>query len=106
MRAESLEFLRQLLTTPSPSGSESAGQKIWCDYVQQFADEVVTDAYGNATGILNGGLNPKILIDGHIDEIGLMIKHIDEKLPFANLLIRNSDIIRDAFKRTCRQCSL
>ena len=78
MRAESLEFLRQLLTTPSPSGSESAGQRIWCDYVRQFADEVITDAYGNAVGILNGGADPKILIDGHIDEIGLMIKHIDE----------------------------
>ena len=79
MRKESLEFLRQLLTTASPSGYESAIQKIWCDYVRPFADEVRTDAYGNAVAILNPGGDPKLMLDGHCDELGLMIKHIDEK---------------------------
>ncbi|KPK86619.1 MAG: hypothetical protein AMJ81_00775 [Phycisphaerae bacterium SM23_33] len=79
MRKESLEFLQKLLTTPSPSGHESAGQRIWCDYARQFADEVRTDAYGNAVAVLNPGGDPKIMIDGHVDEIGLMVKHIDEK---------------------------
>jgi endoglucanase len=79
MRSESLEFLRKLLTTPSPSGYESAGQRIWCDYARQFADEVRTDSYGNAVAILNPSGNPKIMIDGHVDEIGLMVKHIDDK---------------------------
>ncbi len=79
MRKESLEFLKELLTSPSPSGFESAGQKIWCDYARQFADEVRTDAYGNAVAVLNPGGDPKIMLDGHADEIGLMVKHIDEK---------------------------
>ena len=79
MRRESLEFLKALLTTPSPSGHESAGQKIWCDYARKFADEVRTDAYGNAVAVLNPGGDPKLMLDGHVDEIGLMIKHIDEK---------------------------
>ena len=79
MRSESLEFLRKLLTTPSPSGYESAGQRIWCDYARQFADEVRTDSYGNAVAILNPSGNPKVMIDGHVDEIGLMVKHIDDK---------------------------
>ena len=79
MRKESLEFLKQLLTTPSPSGYESPTQKIWCDYVRRFADEVRTDAYGNAVAVLNGDGDPKIMLDGHVDEIGLMIKHIDDK---------------------------
>lgn len=77
MRKESLEFLKQLLTTPSPSGYESKTQRIWCDYARQYADEVRTDAYGNAVAILNPDGNPKIMLDGHVDEIGLMIKHID-----------------------------
>jgi putative aminopeptidase FrvX len=77
MRNESLSFLRTLLTTPSPSGYESAGQRIWCDYARQYADEVRTDAYGNAVAILNPKGDPKIMLDGHVDEIGLMIKHID-----------------------------
>ncbi|MBN1553997.1 MAG: M42 family metallopeptidase [Phycisphaerae bacterium] len=79
MRSESLDFLRELLTTPTPSGYESAGQKLWCQYVRQWADEVHTDAYGNAVAVLNPKGDPKILIDGHIDEIGLMVKHIDDK---------------------------
>ncbi len=79
MRQESLAFLKKLMTTPSPSGYESAAQKIWCDYARQFADEVRTDSYGNAVAVLNPMGDPKIMLDGHADELGLMIKHIDEK---------------------------
>lgn len=79
MRKESLDFLRALLTTPTPSGYESRGQKLWCEYVRPWAEEIRTDAYGNAAAVLNPQGDPKILIDGHIDEIGLMVKHIDEK---------------------------
>ncbi len=78
MRKESLEFLKELLTTPSPSGHESAGQRIWCDYARRYADEVCTDAYGNAVAVLNPAGDPKIMIDGHVDEIGLMVNHIDD----------------------------
>jgi putative aminopeptidase FrvX len=79
MRSESLAFLKELLTTPSPSGYESAGQRVWCEYARRFADEVRTDAYGNAVAVLNPKGDPKIMLDGHADEIGLMIHHIDEK---------------------------
>ena len=78
MRKESLEFLKELLNTPSPMGFESRGQKVWCDYARQYADEVRTDAYGNAVAVLNPGGSPKVMLDGHADEIGLMVKHIDD----------------------------
>jgi endoglucanase len=74
-----MEFLRELLSTPSPSGYESRGQKVWCDYVRKYADEVRTDAYGNAVAVLNASGGPKIMLDGHADEIGLMVKYIDDK---------------------------
>lgn len=82
MRNESLEFLKKLLTTASPSGFETAGQKVWCDYARQYADEVTTDAYGNAVAVLHppgGKGDPKLLFDGHADELGLMVKYIDDK---------------------------
>ncbi len=79
MRKESLEFLRTLLTTPSPSGHESKTQRIWCDYAAKYADEIHTDAYGNAVAVLNPGGDPKVMLDGHVDEIGLCAKHIDDK---------------------------
>lgn len=79
MRKESLEFLKRLLTTPSPSGYEAANQRIWCDYARQFADEVRTDAYGNAIAVYNPKGDTRIMFDGHVDELGLMIKHIDDR---------------------------
>ncbi len=79
MRPQSLDFLKELLTTPSPSGFESAGQKVWCNYARQYADEVRTDAYGNAVAALNGEGDPKVMFDGHADELGLMITYIDDK---------------------------
>ncbi|MBS3734011.1 MAG: M42 family metallopeptidase [Phycisphaerae bacterium] len=79
MRKESMAFLEKLLSTPSPSGREAANQRIWCDYARRYADEVHTDAYGNAVAVLNPDGDPKIMLDGHVDEIALMVKHIDEK---------------------------
>ncbi|MFP4105501.1 MAG: M42 family metallopeptidase [Phycisphaerae bacterium] len=79
MRKESFEFLKELLTVPGPSGFEAPAQKVWCEYARQFADEVTTDAYGNAVAVLNPGHGPKILLDAHMDEIALMVKYIDEK---------------------------
>ena len=79
MRKDSLTFLKDLLSAPSPSGFESAGQRVWCTYARKYADEVRTDAYGNAVAVLNPDGDPKIMLDGHADELGLMIKHIDDK---------------------------
>lgn len=77
MRRESHEFLKSLLTTPSPSGFEHRGQRIWLDYAAQFADESYSDTYGNAVAVLNPGGSPRIMIVGHADEVGLIVQHID-----------------------------
>lgn len=79
MRAESLQFLQRLLNTPSPSSAEAPGQRVWIDYVQEFADEIQTDTYGNALAILNPKGSPKILIGGHADELAFIIQYIDEQ---------------------------
>ncbi len=79
MRPESLAFFKELMATTSPSGFEAPGQKVWCEYARQFADEVRTDAYGNAVAIVNGQGDPKIVLDGHSDELGMMVKYIDDK---------------------------
>lgn len=79
MRNESLKFLKQLLTVASPSSFESPAQKIWCNYARKYADKIHTDSYGNAIAVLNPKGSPKIMLDCHIDEIGLIIKHIDDK---------------------------
>ena len=76
MRKESMDFLTELLGSSTPSGFEAPGQRIWCEYARQFADEVTTDSYGNAVAVLNPSGSPRVMLDGHADEIGLIVKHI------------------------------
>src|SRR5271155_1524711 len=78
MRPESLEFLSRLLNTASPSSEEARGQRVWLDYVAPFADKVETDTYGNALAVLNPEGSPKIMVEGHADEIAFQIQYIDD----------------------------
>jgi endoglucanase len=71
------EFLYDLLETPSPSGYEVRGQRVWVDYVSAFADEVRTDEYGNAVAVHEGG-EPAVAFTGHADEIGFIVKDVSE----------------------------
>ncbi|WP_311171912.1 M20/M25/M40 family metallo-hydrolase [Halobellus ordinarius] len=71
-------FLTDLLTTPSPSGFEAVGQRVWIDYVQEFADDVWTDDYGNAVAVHEGDADASIAFGGHADEIGYIVRDITD----------------------------
>ena len=79
MREESLNFLQRLLNTPSPSGHEVRGQRVWLEYARRFADETFSDAYGNAVAILNKGGSPRIMLAGHADEIAMAVNFINNE---------------------------
>lgn len=72
------QFLFELLETPSPTGFEVKGQRVWAEYVGKHADEVSMDAYGNTWAwIRSGKPEAKVLmLEAHADEIGYMIKYI------------------------------
>lgn len=72
-------FLMDLLKTPSPSGHEAEIQKKWLHYVEPFADHLSVDYSGNAIATINPDAPFKVLLAGHCDEIGFLIKSIDEK---------------------------
>lgn len=78
MRDESLKFLETLINTPSPSGHEARGQRVWLDYVKAFAEETFSDAYGNAVAVLNKGGSPRLMLAGHADEIAMTVNYIDD----------------------------
>ena len=78
MRKESLNFLEELVNTHSPTSYETRGQLVWLDYVNQFADEVAHDEYGNCVATLNPGGGPRIMLAGHADEIALSVNYIDD----------------------------
>jgi endoglucanase len=78
MRKESLAFLEQLVNTPSPSGHEVRGQRVWLDYVTPWAEETFSDAYGNCVAVLNKGASPRVMLAAHADEIALTVNYIDD----------------------------
>lgn len=78
MQESSVAFLKQLLSTPAPSSAEAAAAAVWREEARQFADEVYADLQGNSFAVLRGN-EIRILLVGHIDEIGLMISHIDDE---------------------------
>jgi tetrahedral aminopeptidase len=79
MNKKALSFLKELLATPTPSGSETAGQKLVADYMSAYADSVECDVHGSVHGVLNPDGAYRVMLSGHCDEIGLMVQHIDDK---------------------------
>lgn len=72
------EFLDDLLATPGPAGHEASVQRAFLDYVEPVADETWTDDYGNAVAVAHGG-DPSVAFLGHADEVGFVVKSIDDR---------------------------
>jgi len=92
-----IEFLKEYVNTPSPSGFELqlGGQQVWVDYVKPFVSKVKTDFYGNAYAFFNE-YNPDkktVLIDAHADEIGFLVFDIDDKGFIKIARLGGSDIL-------------
>ena len=74
----SIAFLKRLLDTPGPSGFEAPAARLWREEASTFADRVTSDVAGNSMAEVNPGGSPTIMLDGHIDEIGLIVQYIDD----------------------------
>ncbi|MGH2506130.1 MAG: M20/M25/M40 family metallo-hydrolase [Ktedonobacteraceae bacterium] len=72
-------FLQRLVASPSPSGFEQPAQAVVRAEVQQFADEVRTDVMGNVIAALNPTGMPRVMLTAHCDELGFLIRYIDER---------------------------
>ena len=73
------ELLAKLVTTPGPSGHESAPAQVWREYCSRFAQEVGGDRVGSSFARVPGTAGgPTVAVVGHIDEIGLHVSHIED----------------------------
>lgn len=72
----SLTFLKDYLNNPSPTGFESAGQKMWLNYIKPYIDEHYVDNYGTVVGIVNPDALYKVIIEAHADEISWFVHYI------------------------------
>ncbi len=79
MEAKSLEFLTSLLDAPGPSGFETEPARRWRAEAEKFCDEVSSDIGGNSYGTVNPSGAVRVMLAGHVDEIGLMIVHVDDR---------------------------
>ncbi len=74
-----LALIQKLVETPGPSGQENLIRAAVLEEIKGFVDEVRTDALGNLIARVGtkqpGGL--RVMVSAHIDEIGLMVTHVD-----------------------------
>lgn len=75
---KSEEFLRKYLNNASPTGFESAGQKLWLEYIKPYIQDWHLDNYGTLYGVINPGSDYKVVIEGHADEISWFVNYISE----------------------------
>jgi len=73
-----ISFLERLLDAAGPSGFEVRAARVWREEAQTFVDSVHTDVTGNSFAVVNPSGSPRVMLAGHIDEIGLQITHIDD----------------------------
>ena len=72
-------ILKDLLMTPSPSGSEQPIIKKMAMFLKDYIDELTIDNYGNLIALKYGAnSNKKLMLAAHADEVGMMVTHIDD----------------------------
>lgn len=72
-------FLQKLLDAPGPSGFEVRPARVWRAEAETFAEQVSVDVSGNSVAAVRPGGAPRVMMAGHIDEIGLQVTHIDDE---------------------------
>ena len=73
------DFLARLLDAPGPSGFETRAARVWREEAERFADRVDVDVSGNSVAAVNPDGRPRVMLAGHVDEIGLQVTHIDDE---------------------------
>lgn len=81
----SLELLKRLTEAHGIPGREEAIREIVIEELKPLTDELHIDAMGNVITRKEGQGGPKVMIAAHMDEIGFLISHVDEKTGFLRL---------------------
>ncbi len=80
MNKQDFKFFKELVEAPSPSGFEQPAQRVIRKALADVVDDVRTDVMGNVVAHIQGPEGaPRLMLAGHCDEIGFMIKYIDDQ---------------------------
>jgi len=78
MKEEPYEFLRQIEETPSVSGFEQPVARIIRKRMAKWADKISTDVHGNVIVAANPKAATRVMLAGHMDQIGLMVNYVTD----------------------------
>jgi len=78
MTKETMKFLEKLMNLPSPSGYEEKVRKAWLDEMKNNSDAIRSDVHGNAIAAINPEKHPRIMLAGHMDELGFQVAYIQD----------------------------
>jgi len=78
VEASSKDFLHALLSTPGVSGYEESVQEVVREYAGRCADDVSTDVHGNVIAVSGPGREPRVMLEGHCDQLGMLVSHVDD----------------------------
>ncbi len=84
MDLDLFNILKEITSTPAVAGFEEKRQKVIIDYFSKYCDTVEVDVLGNVIGTIGDG-DRSVMISGHYDQLGFMIKNVDEK-GFASII--------------------
>ena len=72
-------LLKRLIETPGVPGREEQQREIAREELEDLTDEVRTDSMGSVIGTKNGREDVRVMIAAHTDEIGFLVRHVDDK---------------------------
>ncbi|MBU1086199.1 MAG: M42 family metallopeptidase [Candidatus Omnitrophica bacterium] len=78
MKQEPMEFFEKLINCISPSGFEQEAVEVWKKRTGKFTKNISIDVHGNCIGVLAKPDALKVMLAGHIDEIGYMVNYVDK----------------------------
>jgi len=79
MDKPALSLLQKLIATPTPTGFEYDGMALLANHLKSSAvPNLSIDVHGNLHACLNPDAPLRVMIEGHCDEIGFMVQHIDD----------------------------
>jgi putative aminopeptidase FrvX len=70
-------LIQKIISTPGPSGYEKQVREVIRAEVEAYADEIRVDPLGNLI-IRKGSGDKKFMLAAHMDEIGVIVTHVDE----------------------------
>jgi tetrahedral aminopeptidase len=72
-------LLKRLSETPGVSGREERVRAVVIEELRPLVDDIKVDALGNVVAVKKGNSNRRVMLAAHMDEIGFMVKYVDER---------------------------